>query len=205
MRNLLIKTCEVKKAKMREALMKRIKDGTSTIKVEGDDTYKQKVYDSLETLAETDTGLALLLGNEQHGKGVTIKMTEPGKGNTENANNFSDGLYDYDNDKPGPGTGSTVNFDPDRTKAGNKPWSERDPAVGLGHELIHSYHDGNGTTDGRKNAAGKRSLPYKGKDGKMHAAPGYEQQTVGLGEYENEPLTENNIRDEMGETERDYY
>jgi hypothetical protein len=196
--------------KRAEALMKRVKDGTSNISVEGDAAYKAKAHASLEKLAKTPTGLALLEGIERTGKPVKIEAPAAGKGNTETATNWNDGLYDRANGKPGKGTGSTVKFNPDRKQIGDgsEAWHKRDPAVGLGHELIHSYHDANGTTDGRD------PVPYKDANGNNNSAPGYEQQTVGLGEYKDSPLTENNIRKDLDtngtsvhgqEAQRPYY
>lgn len=175
----------------RQALLDGIKDGTSNIKVEGDEDFKKKTYEALDRLSQTPTGLALLQELEKSGKPVTIKQTPPGKGNTENADKWNDGLYDRDNGKPGPGTGSTVLFNPDRDKLNGEDWHERDPAIGLGHELIHSYHDANGTTDGRPD------VEYTDADGNKQSAPGYELQTVGLGEYKDEPFTENALREDF--------
>ncbi len=192
----------------RKALMDKIKDGKSSIKVEGSDEYKKKTMAALDRLAQSPTGMELLQALDSSDKTTTIKAPAPGKGNSENAANWNDGLYDRTNGKPGPGSDNTVAFNPDRDKLNAEDWKTRDPAIGLGHELIHSYHDVNGTTDGRSD------VEYTGADGKKHKAPGYEQQTVGLGEYKDNKLTENNIRkdfDDLGigkndhEYQRPYY
>ncbi len=172
----------------REELMDRIKSGKSSVKVEGSDEYKKKVYEDLENLSKSPTGLKLLESLDSSDKTTTIKMTEPGKGNTETAKNFNDGLYDTANDKPGPGTDTTVSFNPDRTKINGEDWMTRDPAIGLGHELIHAHHDVNGTT------ATPDNVDYVDADGNNRSAPGYELQTVGLGPYKDNELTENNLR-----------
>lgn len=179
----------------RNALMDKIKEGKSSIKIKGSDEFKEKTLAALDRLAQSPTGMKLLQELDSSNKTTTIVEAGPGKGNTETAKNWKDGLYDTTNDKAGPGTDSTVKFNPDRDKLNSEDWKTRDPAIGLGHELIHSYHDGNGTTDGRK------EVEYTGKDGKKHKAPGYELQTVGLGEYEDKELTENNIRKDFDDLE----
>ncbi|MHA7777141.1 M91 family zinc metallopeptidase [Roseibium sp. M-1] len=175
----------------RQALMDKIKNGQSSIKVEGTDEYKKKTMEALDRLAQSETGMKLLQALDSSDKTTTIKMTEPGKGNSENAENWNDGLYDRANNKAGPGSNTTVDFDPDRDKLNAADWKTRDPAIGLGHELIHSYHDVNGTTDGRN------EVEYTDADGNKRKAPGYEIQTVGLGEYKDNEITENKIRQDF--------
>jgi uncharacterized Zn-binding protein involved in type VI secretion len=175
----------------REELLDRIKSGNSNLKVEGTDEYKEKVYKNLDTLSQSPTGLKLLESLDKSDNTTTIKATEPGKGNTETAENFNDGLYDTANGKPGPGTNTTVSFDPDRKKINGEDWMTRDPAIGLGHELIHAHHDVNGTT------ATPDDVDYVDADGNNASAPGYELQTVGLGPYKDNELTENKIRQEF--------
>jgi type VI secretion system secreted protein VgrG len=177
--------------KKRQEMLDRIRDGKSNIKIDGDDAYKKKTMEALDRLSQTPTGRGLLEDLEKSGKPVTIKPTEPGKGNTENADNWNDGLYDQANNKPGKGSGSTVNWNPDRDKLNGEDWMERDPAIGLGHELIHSHHDANGTTDGRK------SVDYTDANGTAQKAPGYELQTVGLGPHKDAPYTENKLREDF--------
>ncbi len=158
------------------------------IVIEGTPEYQAKVVAALDRLNQTETGKGLIESIGDSGKKVTIIAPDPGKGNTEFAANWNDGLYDFTNDKPGPGSDSTVKFNPDRNKLNGEDWMTRDPAIGLGHELIHAHHDANGTTDGRDNVA------YKDADNKNQTAPGYEVQTVGLGPHKDEPYTENKLR-----------
>jgi hypothetical protein len=172
----------------REELLDRIKSGKSSIKVEGTDEYKEKVYKNLDTLSQSPTGMKLLESLDKSDKTTTIRMTQPGKGNSENAENFNDGLYDTANGKPGPGTNTTVDFNPDRKKINGEDWQTRDPAIGLGHELIHAHHDTHGTT------APAANTNYVDANGNNRSAPGYELQTVGLGPYKDNELTENKLR-----------
>ncbi len=158
------------------------------IVIEGTPEYQAKVTAALDRLNQTATGKGLIESIDDSGKKVTISSPAPGKGNTEVAANWDDGLYDFTKNKPGPGSDSTVSFNPDRNKINGEDWMTRDPAIGLGHELIHANNDANGTTDGRN------SVTYKGADNKNYSAPGYELQAVGLGPYKNEPHTENKLR-----------
>jgi len=169
------------------ALLDKIAQGKSGIKIDGTPEFQQKTLAALARLAQTPTGLGLLQQLDASGKNVTINETAAGNG--ENAATFSDGLYDKANGKAGPGTDSTVSWNPnkDTLGSGTEPWQTRDPAIGLGHELNHAYHDAYGTTDGV-------TSPYTGLDGKTYSAPGYEQQAVGFGPYQNDPFTENNLR-----------
>ncbi|WP_157738891.1 M91 family zinc metallopeptidase [Labrenzia sp. VG12] len=179
----------------RKALMNKIKNGQSSIKIEGSDAFKEKALAALDRLAQSPTGMKLLQALDSSDKTTTIKQAPAGKGNTETAADWNKGLYDTTNNKPGPGSDSTVLFNPDRDKLNGEDWMTRDPAIGLGHELIHSYHDANGTTDGRS------EVEYTDADGNKRKAPGYELQTVGLGEYKDSELTENNIRKDFDEHE----
>lgn len=172
--------------KKREALMQRIKDGKSKLTVTGSDEFKKKTQDSLEKLSKTPTGYKLLEGLDGGSKSTTI--VETSDGNTETAASCNDGLYDTTNKKAGPGSNASVKFNPDRDKLNGEGWQTRDPAIGLGHELVHAYHDTRGTTDGRA------SVEYQDPQKKKRAAPGYELQAVGLGECANDTVTENKLR-----------
>ncbi len=177
----------------RKELLQRIADGKSNISIEGDPEYRKNIQALLDRLSKTPTGLGLLQGIEKSGKPVVIKMPAPGKGPGEGATNWNDGLYDTVNNKPGPGSGSTVKFDPAFTKSNGDDWQSFDPAIPLGHELIHSYHDANGTTDGRPD------VEYTDADGLKQSAPGYELQAVGLGNNAKDPFTENKLRKEFND------
>lgn len=174
------------------ALLDKIAQGKSGIKIEGTPEFQQKTLAALGRLAQTPTGLGLLQQLDASGKNVTIKETAAG--NTENAANFGNGLYDKANGRPGPGTDSTVLWNPnkDTLGSGTEPWQTRDPAIGLGHELNHSYHDAYGTTNGDTSS-------YTGLDGNTYSAPGYEQQAVGFGPYQNDPYTENKLRQDFND------
>jgi hypothetical protein len=181
----------------------RMPDGTIKIGkgliIKGDPAFQSKVLADLGKIAGTPTGAKLLSSIENSGKTVTIVKTSGG--NTENADNFNNGLRKADG-TPGPGSNSTVKFNPDKTQIGDgsEPWMNRPTSVGLGHELIHAAHDANGTTEY------DHSNPSK-------SPQNYETQTVGLKDtkngapvdYSGNDFTENKLRKDLGEPERPRY
>jgi hypothetical protein len=64
----------------------------------------------------------------------------------------------------------------------------------LAHELIHAYHDNNGTSADFPNADTKNPVYLLA-----------EYQAVGINGYENEQFTENKIRTEQGDPKRCSY
>ncbi len=168
------------------------------ISIEGSPEFVALTLRDLGKLNATPTGKKLLESINTNKGGHKVKIIESTGGNTENAANWNNGLYDRTNNKPGPGSDSTVEYNPHRTKLDGENWMERDPAVGLGHELIHADHDAKGTTD-------DRALDYIDLNGNKRNAPGYEQQAVGLGKYSGNDFTENKLRSDFGETQRPHY
>ena len=151
----------------------------------------------LDDLRDTESGAAMLDSIDKSGKTVTIIETKGG--NSEFAANFDAGLMKTDG-TPGPGTDSTVYFNPDREVLGSgaEAWQKRSPTIGLGHEMVHAAHDANGTS--------ARSV------GKEKPAM-YENQAVGLKatvggqthDFSDNPYTENKLRQELGEPLRPRY
>jgi uncharacterized Zn-binding protein involved in type VI secretion len=172
------------------ATLERIMAGDSELKIEGDPLYKAKVLFCLARLMSRPTGRALINDLDIAPHPTTIRNTGPGKGNSENADSFNAGLYDTAKGRPGPGSANKVDFNPDRKKIDGSNWQTRDPAIGLGHELVHSYHDVHGTTDGRP------SVVYTDAAGNNRQAPGYELQAAGVGSHADGPYTENRMRSE---------
>jgi uncharacterized Zn-binding protein involved in type VI secretion len=171
------------------ALLAKILAGKSNIKIEGPPEFQLQTMMALAKLAQTPTGLGLLQSLDSAPHTTTIKPSLDGT-NSENGAGYADPVTGA----PGPGTPAEVFFNPDRDKLNGRPDQTRDPAIGLGHELIHANHDVHGTNV-------KASSTYTGADGKTYTAPGYEQQAVGLGPYANDPYTENKLRkdfDELG-------
>ena len=171
------------------ALLAKILAGNSQIKIEGPPEYQLKVMMSLAKLAATPTGLALLQSLDAAPHTTTIKPSRDGT-NSEVPANEPAGYVNPVTGQPGAGSDTTVYFNPDREKLNGRPDQTRDPAIGLGHELIHANHDTHGTNV-------QASSNYTGADGNTYNAPGYEQQAVGLGPYANDPYTENKLRQEF--------
>jgi type VI secretion system secreted protein VgrG len=169
------------------ALLAKILSGKSQIKLEGPPEFQLKTMIALAKLASTPTGLGLLQSLDAAPHTTTIKPSTDGT-NSENGAGFTNPLTGA----PGPGTDTEVFFNPDKDKLNGRPDQTRDPAIGLGHELIHANHDVHGTNV-------KASSNYTGADGNTYNAPGYEQQAVGLGPYANDPYTENKLRKEFDE------
>ncbi len=170
------------------ATLEAIARGQSQVKLQGPPEFQGQALAALARLMSRPTGRALVNDLASSSHSTTIRPTTVG--NSENANNWNNGLYNTAAGKPGPGSDNTVDWNPDKTKLNGEPWQERDPAVGLGHELVHSYHDVHGTTDGRN------SVPYTDANGNNRASPGYELQAAGVGPNANDPYTENAIRSE---------
>ena len=171
-----------------QATLERIARGDSQIKIDGTALYKGQTLAALARLMSRPTGRGLVEALDKAPHSTTIHTTAGGNG--ENATNWNNGLYDTAHGRPGPGSDNTVDWNADRNKINGQPWQTRDPAVGLGHELVHSYHDVNGTTDGQN------SVNYTDQNGNARNAPGYELQAAGLGGHAGDPYTENKIRAE---------
>ena len=179
------------------ATLERIAKGESQIKIDGLPLYKGQALAALARLMSRPTGRALVNDLDKAPHATTIHTTAGG--NSENAANWNNGLYDTAHGRPGPGSDNTVDWNADRTKINGEPWQTRDPAIGLGHELVHSYNDVHGTTDGQN------SVPYTDANGNARNAPGYELQAAGLGPHSGDPYTENGMRSEHGEPQRPRY
>lgn len=173
------------------AVLTRILSGKSNLKIEGSPEFQLQTMIALAKLAQTPTGLALLQGLDAGPHTTTIVATTGGNAasaaSTADANRRADGTA-------GPGSDATVKFNPDRTVVppGNEPWMTRDPAIGLGHELIHAHHYNTGTRE-------TGTSDYTGADGNTYHTKNEEQRTAGVGPHRNSPMTENQLRKEFTE------
>jgi|SRR5579864_4164895 len=179
------------------ATLERIAKGDSQIKIQGSALYKGQALAALARLMSRPMGRDLVNDLDKGAHATTIRSTAGG--NSENAANWNNGLYDTAHGRPGPGSDNTVDWNADRKKINGEPWQTRDPAIGLGHELVHSYNDVHGTTDGQN------SVPYTDAAGNARNAPGYELQAAGLGPHSGDTYTENGMRAENGEPPRPRY
>jgi hypothetical protein len=143
-------------------------------KIEGDDDFRKKTTECLAKIGKTPSGAKMLKAIGDSGQTVTIKKTSGGNGagptDKSKAQPMADG-------SPGAGSGSTVYFNPDKPQIGDgsEDWMKRPACVGLAHELVHAYHNANGTND----------FTSKGED-----------LAVGVPPYDKEPVSENTIRSE---------
>lgn len=177
------------------ALLARILSGKSQIKISGPPEFQLKTMIALAKLASTPTGLAMLQSLDAAPYTTTIIPTTNGNA----VHNVGDpdhlGLNAYRNPDGTPGTGRDVevDFNPDRTVVppGDEPWMTRDPAIGLGHELVHANHATHGTNE-------RGTSDYNRLDGSgVENDNNSEQQAVGLGTHQNDPFTENKLRQEF--------
>jgi uncharacterized Zn-binding protein involved in type VI secretion len=183
-----------------QATLERIAKGDSQIKIDGTALYKGQALAALARLMSGPTGRGLVNDLDKASHSTTIHLGNSlTKGNTEKPSNWNNGLYDTAHGRPGPGSDNTVDWNPDRKKLNGEPWQTRDPAIGLGHEFVHGYHDVHGTNDPNN------SVNYTDANGNTRNAPGSELQAVGLGPYGGDPYTENGMRSEHGEPQRPRY
>jgi hypothetical protein len=90
----------------------------------------------------------------------------------------------------GEGVGSIVHFDPcHEPKYEESGKSCRSPDIALGHELIHALH----------NAQGENLRLFRDPSDKQAGGSNHEEaRTIGRGAYQDEKLTDNNLRRERG-------
>jgi uncharacterized Zn-binding protein involved in type VI secretion len=181
---------EAENAQVQETLEK-IARGESQIKINGTPEYRAEALAALARLMSRPTGRGLVNDLDSAPHTTTIEDSGgPNVGNTHTAANTNDGLYDNANGKPGPGSDNTVKWNPQRTKIDGEDWQTRDPALGLGHELIHAHHSRHGTM------AVRTPVPYVDANGNNRQSRDSELQAVGLGTHTGDTYTENNMRRE---------
>ncbi len=157
--------------------------------IEGSPEFIQRTLDDLAIINATKNGNSLLGSILGSAHPVTIRETADG--NSVEDVGPQGWLQNDGAGPPGTGSGSTVNYNPNREQIydGSEDWMTRPPAVALAHELVHVEQAQNGTWSDNET------------DGTLND----ELQAVGLPPYENHPHTENRIRDQMGQPQRPYY
>lgn len=178
----------------------RYSDG---IVIKGTTEYREKVREHLDTLKRTPTGRLLLEridAQGRDGKGVVIYSVPPAENQCMPTGTWRDSrpvsaALDASTGKisvatPGNGTTSEVGFNPDYEPQYPGGESCRSPAIGLGHELIHAMHNGDGTNLGTYADSTDLGVP----GGSNHE----EAQTIGRGAYANDPITDNALRRDLG-------
>lgn len=161
----------------------------NAIKIEGDAAFQAQVKADLDAIAATPSGKKLLDDLDKSGKTITIKKTAGGN----SVNGFTGDAMVKDG-KPGAGSNSTVNYNPDRTSLGTADWETRPPAIGLAHELVHAQHASAGTIDTKREDNDHK--PDPSDPTKTAQEMKEEVRTVGIPPHDAEPYSENRIRDE---------
>ncbi len=183
----------------------------STIKIEGDDAFKQRVEADLDIMRSSPQGremLAAIDAAAARGNEVTIRDNH---GSRSNSVDSPGGAAFFNADgTPGDGTDAVVRYGPSHHIPGGSP--DRPPVVGLYHELAHAYNVVNGTL---------RPDKYNNPGHTDHGIGNFERQAIGqdtgvMADYDRNPatpntntnpeaMTERAIRTEMGLDPRDTY
>ena len=195
--------------------------GEGYIEIRGNAEYQEAVKAHLYTIASTDVGQKLLntlgafgtkddQGDDYHG----LKIQPPSLSTIV----YQEGGRNFYSNSAG---GRLINFDPKNRYVGKpdimeqlmKPWSERDPSIGLFHEMVHSYvalkhkslekFEHNGKTllvsDQGQGSAEPRitGIPYRSQDGEIFP----------FDDPEFNPISENSYRREFAalQGEKSYY
>jgi hypothetical protein len=186
------------KDKYHELFGEKYSDG---ITIKGSPEYREKVRKRLDELKGTSSGKAILNDLDKQGrsgKSVTIKSVEPGDNHCQA---LGSGAFPetakvdpatgrVDVTKAGKGSSSDVGFNPDYEPKYPDGTSCRSPAIGLGHELLHAKHNGEG-----RNLAGFDDATDPGT---LEPSNHEEAQTIGRGAYSGDSPTDNSLRTEMG-------
>lgn len=158
------------------------------ITIQGDAAFREGVVNDLGTLYNTPSGRELIDGINKGPHGMSIVKTDDGN---ECGYDNPDGRFVRPDGTPGPGSSSTVFYNPNRTQIGDgsEPWMTRPPAVGLGHEMVHASDASKGTqVNGETGGTRNREL-----------------QAVGLPPYQDKTPSENSLRKDMGLPPRPRY
>lgn len=152
------------------------------ITVSGSPEFVEATMLHFDTLRQTEVGREVIRRLQDSGKSTAITETTDDNGyetpdDMSKAELLPDGT-------PNVGTNTRIQFNPNL-----------EPAVAtLGHELIHSMHDQLGT-----------AAPGTVTEGRNKGQGNVEMQAMGIGEYADEALTENKLRDELNALEDDFY
>ncbi|MFD0366340.1 M91 family zinc metallopeptidase [Nocardia sp. GCM10030253] len=187
------------------------------ITVTGSPEFQDRVAADLETLRSSPTGQQMLASLGETGHTLTLTEGDGGRNMAIPEQQNSSVYYDERTGQAGPGSSSTIKYDPRATDFGPEyaqhAWGQEPPVVSLYHEMAHAEDFGHGTVRGGY---------YTGSDpidGTGLSLPNYERVAVGLPiDHDNNPatpehlapehstaLTENALRDELGVPRREHY
>ncbi|MYZ50446.1 hypothetical protein E4O86_22350 [Rhizobiales bacterium L72] len=175
---------------------------TVPINIKGDMAFVANVQSAMGTLYGTRTGQVIINGIAASGNTVTIVPTA-------DANGYC-GADDYAGSQvPGTGSSSVVSWNPTYSSPTDPAQT---PAIVLGHEFVHAYHNATGTHDPGPHDS------YPGQTGSSNR--GEERATVGTGgtsvvapdgtvqgvpDHSADVPTENSLRDDLGVPRRGSY
>ena len=184
-------------------------DGTiqvgESIVIQGDDTFQANVLGDLQMIGATPNGAGLMQSIDESGRTMTIRPLDPGdSGNATGYTTPADRFSNADG-TPGPGTDSTVYYDPDTETISDNPWGTRPPAIGLAHEMIHGDQAMHGTqTDGTTN---NDNRPDPADPTQIHQTRTREVEAAGIPPNDDREFNENQIRSEWDppQSQREWY
>ncbi len=164
--------------------------------VQDAEAFRQKYLGDMRELVKTGPGLELLATLDAAKNKTTIKQST-GPRNTTTDDDHAKAMLLPDGTRNA-GTGATVAMNTSLTtyaKPGQaeEPWMTERDKYGFYHELVHAYHDGRGDAAPGKHVSNGRPLDT------------LEFQTMGLGPYAAEPISDNAIRAAMGKAPRPDY
>ncbi len=164
------------------------------VTIEGSPEYQATVTSDMDAFLATKTGKQWQKRYEKSGRKTTIRPI-PSKWTQGNAfaGAKTKGAYLRKNKKPGPGSDTTVYYNPSLTlkyTATDGKTYPMEPHEVLAHELIHGLH----------NAEGTNMKDFKDpKDPKDNLE---EARTIGTHGYENEAVSERSLMKEKGQPGR---
>lgn len=174
------------------------------ITLKGDKAYRDAMRKHLDALKATPTGKKIIDELDRQGragKGVTIKHDkgeDPGCSASSDrfaaATSVDPATGKMKVDTPGKGTSSVIDFPADFSEHPDlQNYADGSPgpplAVPLGHEMIHAVHNGDGTNLRKEVYTGDPIVPTSNHE---------EAQTMGIGPYSGDPMTENALRNDFG-------
>lgn len=166
--------------------------------------FKQQQLAYLKELAKTEVGLKLLSDLDASPFKTTIQPGTSGSNETTYADTDAASYQDAANSVKGAGSAVTIGMNPhldSYQKPGEpeQPWMTERQKYGLYHEMVHAWHAVNGTR-----AQGDHDGTDV-SDGSKRSMRNAEFQAMGVGPWQNEPISEATIRQQMGKEPRPHY
>jgi len=165
----------------------------SQITVQGSAEYQAVTVADLDTFMNTPTGQRWEKAYANTGKNLTITPIPPG---TQQNNGFTiaadNNAYPKADGTRGSGSDSTIQYNPSDTSeytAADGSTQTQPPYQTLGHEMIHSLHNG----QGNNLAANNQPPPYDNEE---------ESQTIGVNGHDNDDITEKTMAQDAGQSNR---